>query len=194
MVSRPDARLDLARLLAHVPDLEPEVREEGLLEPSEEALREDGLRLRGPLAWSVTVRRTGGEEDFIAEGEVEGTALMECRRCLTEVEAPVHTSFLYPMEYVPSQEANLRLVESEDGVEDHLTFSEPEVDFAYLLRQLFAIDLPLAPLCREGCRGLAIDGVNLNEHPDHVPEGVRAEDTSPFAALKDLDLDPDSRE
>lgn len=194
MVSRPDARLDLARILAHMPDLEPEVRGEGRLAPSEETLREDGLRLQGPLEWSVTVRRTGGEDDLIAEGEVEGTALMECRRCLGEVEAPVHASFLYPMVHDPKAGEGLQLVESADGTEDTLVFGEPEVDFSYLLRQVFAIELPLAPLCSEDCRGLAIDGVNLNDHPDHEPEGPRPEDTSPFAVLKDLNLDPDSRE
>ncbi|MEX2502559.1 MAG: hypothetical protein WD336_09300, partial [Trueperaceae bacterium] len=77
--------------------------------------------------------------------------------------------------------------------EDRLTFGRPEVDFAFLLRQLFAIDMPITSLCREDCRGLATDGVNLNEHPDHVPSDAHPDRTenSPFAALEDLDLDLD---
>lgn len=199
MVSRQDALLNLSRLLSHAPGTDPEVEGEGLLAPSEAQLAEAGLRLGGPLHWRVLVRSTGGDEDFLAEGEVDGTAVMECRRCLTEVDTEVETNFLYPMVYRPAQEADLALLETpvgdvEDALEDEdvLAFGRPEVDFAPLLRQVFAIDLPLTALCREECRGLATDGVNLNEHPDHVPEGEIPEEESPFAALKDLDLDPPS--
>lgn len=193
MVSRPEARLNLSKLLAGGPDLDPEVRGEGALLPEEEALRASGLRLDAPLAWSVTVRSTGGEEDFVVEGSVEGSAVMECRRCLIDVPTPARATFLYPMAYRPDGDAGLDLIEDAGGGGDRLSFGDPDVDFAALLTQLFAIELPLAPLCREACRGLATDGVNLNDHPDHVPAGPRPEETSPFAALKDLDLDSDSR-
>lgn len=200
MVSRQDALLNLSRLLSHAPGLDPEVEGEGLLQPSEPELQQAGFRLAGPLDWHVVVRSTGGDDDFLAEGEVSGTAVIECRRCLSEVETPVETSFIYPMVYRPSQEADLALLEAPvggDGVgealedEEVLAFGRPEVDFAPLLRQLFAIDLPLTVLCREECRGLATDGVNLNDHPDHVPAGedTATREESPFAKLKDLDVD-----
>jgi len=206
MVSRQDALMNLSSLLAHGPGAPTEVEGEGLLQPSEQQLRGDGLRLAGPLAWRVVVRNTGGDDDFIAEGEVSGAAVLECRRCLKDVETPVTATFFYPMVYEPRKEGSLALIEAplaeeaddlgalDDAGEDRLTFGRPEVDFAPLLRQVFAIDLPLTVVCSESCRGLSIDGVDLNEHPDHVPEG--AEDTSegdeassPFAALKDIDLD-----
>lgn len=200
MASRQDALLNLSRLLSQSPGLDPEVEGEGQLAPTEAQLQEAGLRLAGPLDWHVLVRRTGGEDDFLADGEVSGTAIMECRRCLTDVETEVEASFFYPMVYRPSQEADLALLENPAGDasvdealadEEVLAFGRPEVDFAPLLRQVFAIDLPLTALCREECRGLATDGVNLNEHPDHVPAGEeKAErEESPFAKLKDLDLD-----
>jgi uncharacterized metal-binding protein YceD (DUF177 family) len=69
-----------------------------------------------------------------------------------------------------------------------LEFAQPLVDFAALLEQLIAIDLPITVLCRADCRGLSIDGVNLNEHPDHVPAERAATKGSPFDALKDIDL------
>lgn len=174
--------------------------------PSEEQLAEDGLRLDGALQWRITVRNTGGDDDLIAEGEVSGTALVECRRCLVDVEAPVASSFLYPMTYRPGKHAALHLIEAplagevsdvdpaDDAGEDRLAFGRPEVDFGPLLRQVFAIDLPLTVLCKAGCRGLSIDGVDLNEHPDHVPATPagptdQGEAASPFAVLKDLDLE-----
>lgn len=200
MVSRQDALLNLSRLLSHAPGVDPEVHGEGLLAPTEDQLRDLGLRLQGPLSWDVTVRGTGGD-DFIAEGEVSGTALMECRRCLTDVPTDVNASFLYPMVYRPAKDGALELLENPGGEtedaedEDVLAFGKPEVDFAPLLRQVFAIDLPLTALCREDCRGLSVDGVNLNEHPDHVAAEPQASvpNESPFAALESLDLDdPDS--
>ncbi len=198
--------MNLSSLLAHGPGAPTEVEGEGLLQPSEEQLRDDGLRLAGPLAWRVVVRNMGGDDDFIAEGEVSGAAVLECRRCLKDVETPVTATFLYPMVYEPRKEGSLALIEApvteeaddvgalDDAGEDRLTFGRPDVDFAPLLRQVFAIDLPLTVVCSESCRGLSIDGVDLNEFPDHVPEGAeeeRADDeaSSPFAVLKDIDLD-----
>lgn len=206
MVSRQDALLNLSSLLAHGPGAPTEVEGEGLVQPSDEQLRDDGLRLAGPLAWRVVVRNTGGDDDFIAEGEVSGTAVLECRRCLKDVEAPVSGTFLYPMVYEPRKEGTLALLEAplaeeaddigalDEPGEDRLTFGRPDVDFAPLLRQVFAIDLPLTVVCKESCRGLSIDGVDLNEFPDHVPEGMEEqregdEASSPFAVLKDIDLD-----
>lgn len=205
MVSRQDATLNLSSLLAHAPGVEPEVEGEGLLTPSAEKANEIGLRLETPLSWRVMVRSTGGDDDFIADGEVTGTAVMECRRCLRDVDATVTSEFLYPMVYEPGTDKGLTLIEAplpgevddidalDDAGEDRLSFGRPDVDFAPLLLQVFAIDLPLTALCKETCKGLSLDGVDLNEFPDHVPEGSQEEvdetETSPFAVLKDLDLD-----
>lgn len=193
MAARDDALLNVARLLSQSSVDTAEVAGEGLLAPSESELQAGGLRLQGPLAWRVTVRNTGGDDDFITEGEVEGMALMECRRCLTDVATPVHAEFLYPMVYDPAQAEGLALLEALGGEEDRIAFNDPEVDFAPLLTQVFAIDLPLTALCDEACRGLSVDGVNLNEHPEHRPPQADQEETSPFAVLKDLDLDQGSR-
>jgi uncharacterized protein len=189
MVARRDASINLTALLRQAPGSDDEVVDEGLLEPSAELLAADGLRLARPLAWSLTVRRTGGDEDdFLVEGEVEGEVVMECRRCLVDVPVPVHAELLYPMSYRPSDDAELQLAEEADD-DDVLVFGQPVVDFAPLLVQVLAIDVPLTALCREDCKGLSLDGVNLNEHPEHAAASeARSEKESPFAALKDLDL------
>ena len=205
MVSRQDAVLNLSHLLTRAPGASSEAHGEGLLAPSEEEQRHDGVRLDGPLDWRVTVRGTGGDDDLLADGDVSGTAVQECRRCLTDVRVDVRAEFFYPMVYEPAGGKALSLIEAplaeegddvatSEGGEDRLAFGKPEVDFATLLRQLFAIEMPLTALCTPDCRGLATDGTNLNDHPDHVPEGAtdRTEERSPFAALEDLDLDPRS--
>jgi len=189
MVARRDAQLNLSSLLRQAPGSDDEVVDEGLLDPSAELLEVDGLRLAEPLHWSLTVRRTGGDdEDFLTEGEVEGRVVLECRRCLEDVAVPVRSEFLYPMAFRPSDDVELELSE-EAGEEDLLLFGRPVVDFAPLLLQVLAIDVPITALCREDCKGLSLDGVNLNEHPEHAAAGAARNDPdSPFAALKDLDL------
>jgi uncharacterized protein len=189
MVARRDAQLNLTSLLRQAPGSDDEAFDEGLLDPTPDLLEIDGLRLAGPLAWSLTVRRTGGDDDdFLAEGEVGGEVLLECRRCLVDVTVPVQTDFIYPMVYRPSDDVTLALSEEAEE-EDLLVFGQPVVDFAPLLLQVLAIDVPLTALCREDCKGLSLDGVNLNEHPEHAAaSAARNEPESPFAALKDLDL------
>lgn len=164
-----------------------EVREEGLLYP-EAGLESDGLKLKDGIAWRLVVRSTGGDDDFILEGNLSGQAFMDCRRCLDEVEVEAATSFIYPMIYKQGVEG-LTLSEDDSDEGDLLIFGQPEVDFADLIAQLFAIEVPLTALCKEDCKGLSSDGVNLNHHPEHkVLDEVIPEKESPFAVLKDIEL------
>lgn len=186
-MASPTAELNLSSLLSHAPGADVEVSDEGLLAPNEDLLGAFGLTLLQPLSWELTVRSTGGDDDYLAQGSVTGVAEIECRRCLTASQAEASASFFVQMAYDPSHDENLDLLENEDE-DEILVFSEPTVDFAPLLTQLFALELPLTVLCKEDCKGLSIDGVNLNEHPDHVPPREQTEEESPFAVLKDLEL------
>ncbi len=190
MLSRSDATLNLSSLLTHSPSAPLDVRGEGLLVPDHELLDNDGLRLAGPLEWRLTVVNAGGDDDFVLEGSVKGTTVNECRRCLTDVETEVRASFVYSMQYRPSDRP-LELDDTdEEGKEDVLVFGAPEVDFASFLTQMLAIEQPLTVLCKAACLGLNEEGVNLNEHPElapqHSPEEPKPE--SPFTALRDIDL------
>lgn len=193
MQSSDTAILNLAPLLQHLPGATSEVSGEGLLVPADALLEADGLRLRGPLKWRLTVMNAGGDDDFVLEGAAEGTAIMECRRCLTDVDTKVRTTFVYPMEYRPSDLPLLLDEDSEEGDDELLIFGSPEVDFSAFLTELVAIELPITAVCRPDCLGLNEEGVNLNEHPELAPKQAQAaaeeaERTSPFAALKDMDI------
>ncbi|UCH27780.1 MAG: DUF177 domain-containing protein [Trueperaceae bacterium] len=187
MVSRPDATLHLASLLTQGPGSASEVEGQGLLEPGEALLESYDLRLAEPLAWELVVRRAGGEDDFLVEGRVSGSALLECRRCLVDVPTDISVSLIFPMVYKPGQK-ELVLIEGVEDAEETLSFGDPSVDFTELLLQLFAINLPLTVLCKESCRGLSLDGVNLNEHPDQETKPQKGTEPSPFEVLKDFDL------
>lgn len=192
MVSRSDATLNLASLIKQGPGSPDSVQGEGLLEPESDVLDAVGVVLNEPLRWRVEVSNTGGEDDFIIEGEVSGSAIMECRRCLSEAHVDADARFLMTMAYDP-KESDLRLDEASEDDEERLVFGSPDVDFAALLAQLFAIELPLTALCRDDCKGLSLDGINLNEHPELADRATQAANAnrygpSPFAALKDVDL------
>jgi uncharacterized protein len=192
MVSRREALVNLTSIIRRAPGADDEVVEEGLLAPSAELLAADALEVVGPIAWSLDMQRTGGDEDdFFLQGEVDGTVRMECRRCLKPVDVAVHADFIYPMAYRPAQEAELELSEAEDE-DDILTFGTTVIDFAPLLVQMLAIEVPLTALCRPDCRGLSLDGVDLNLHPEHAGDPT-ATRPSPFAALADL-AEGDERE
>jgi uncharacterized protein len=77
--------------------------------------------------------------------------------------------------------------------EDVLVFQRPDVDFGDLLLEMLAVELPLTVLCREDCKGLSLDGINLNEYPEAAEQDTQdntENDTneSPFAVLRDLDV------
>lgn len=182
-----DAVLNLSSILSHAPGAPTEVVGEGLLTADEAVQREYGIQLVEPMRWELTVRSTGGDDDYIVEGSIAGAAIIECRRCLKPVTAEASGSFVFPMVYDPAQDASLTLVESEEE-DELLSFGQPSVDFGPLLAQMFAIELPLTVLCKDACRGLSIDGVDLNVHPDHEPPRREAEEPSPFEVLKDLEL------
>lgn len=183
-----DATLNLATLLKLDPESGDETSGEGELMPSEALLEADGLRVASPLHWQLTVRGTG-DGDYLLTGSVSGQVLQECRRCLTEVETKVRSRLIYPLTYRPKKGSEpLKLLENDDE-DDVLVFSQPEVDFAPLLAQVFAIESPLTVLCKEDCRGLSLDGVNLNDHPEHAAPGSSQGSTpSPFESLKDIEL------
>lgn len=189
MQSRADATLNLSALLTHAPGAPLELSGEGLLVPNEELLEADGLSLSGPISWEVTVFNAGGDDDFVLNGSARVTAVMECRRCLTPTETEVETSFVYAMEYRPSDKGLFLDEHDVEGTEDVLVFGGPEVDFAAFITQLLAIEQPITALCKSDCLGLNEEGVNLNEHPELVPVSAPAESAKPlYNALKDLDL------
>lgn len=183
----------MSSLLHHSPGSEIEVEADGLLVPTEDLLQADGLSLAEPLEWNVRVFNTGGDDDFVVDGSVSGVAVLDCRRCLTEVEVEVETEFVYPMLYKPS-EMPMTLDELDDDEEERLVFGNPQVDFAPLLTQLFAIEVPLTALCKPDCLGLDENGINLNEHPERATTVARtvSSQPSPFAdleeVLKDIDI------
>jgi len=124
------------------------------------------------LHGALRLTRTG--QGVYAQGKLRGSLQQECVRCLTsfpqDLDARLDELFVYP----PDKASDPQLAISENAI----------LDLTPLLREIFLLDLPLQPVCREGCLGLCPEcGENLNEN-NHRHEAI---DIDPrMAVLKNL--------
>jgi uncharacterized protein len=124
------------------------------------------------LNGALRLTRTG--QGIYAQGMLSGTLELECVRCLSTfpqvLEAELDELFVYP----PDKASDPQLAISENAI----------LDLTPLLREIFLLDVPMQPVCREGCRGLCPEcGENLNEN-EHRHEEL---DIDPrMAVLKNL--------
>ncbi len=113
-------------------------------------------------------------DGILATGTVTGPWRAECRRCLAAVAGEVTVPFTELYEEHP------RDGESYPLRHDH-------IDLAVLAREALLLELPLAPLCAEGCRGLCPQcGADRNQTSCQCA----VEEADPrWAALEGLRLD-----
>ena len=103
----------------------------------------------------------------LVSGHVRGTALVECARCLEIYEQSFEAEF--DEEYRPTIDIRSGLLVEQPAAEEELgTIDEAhELDLGEPLRQVAILALPIKPICREDCAGVA--DANL----DDVDEGDR---------------------
>ncbi len=129
-----------------------------------EEIRTPGENFR-EVAGVVQLLRT--DKGVLAQAEVHGLASDQCSRCLghakVEVEVYLEEEF-YPTNYFEG------FTERDDGASDG--FDDPALciyednilDLREAVRQNFVSAIPLAPVCREGCKGLCPScSTNLNQ-------------------------------
>src|SRR5690554_3539337 len=180
MVWKQDVILNLSSLFRNNVFLDGQVEASGQYMPKESLLGDD-FELEQPLDYQLVISSVGDEE-FLLQGKVSGLAVMPCRRCLKPVEVSWQSDLMYSMEYRPgTEELTIRLDEDDDEV---LVFGRPEVDFTVLLTEVFTVDRPLTAAHEPGdpeCEDLA--GTYGTDH-EHA-----GSDDSPFASLKDFDVE-----
>jgi DUF177 domain-containing protein len=123
--------------------------------------QDDGYRVASPVEVSMDVERAGAGA-FRVQGRAVTRLMLECGRCLDEMEVPVDARF--ELRYVP-QEQNQGEPEREIAEDDLTTayYREGALDVIEMLREQFQLALPMKPLCAESCRGLCPEcGANLN--------------------------------
>jgi len=132
--------------------LEAEPREVGLV-PEEWA---------GGIVADVAVERSG--ERVSVRGTLEGHAVLECVRCLRTFELPLRVPFEV---FAERSGTGARHEEEELERDDYMTFHDGrELDLSEDAHDAILLELPIAPHCRDECRGLCSRcGADLNEGP-----------------------------
>ena len=99
-----------------------------------------GIHVRGRLS-------SASQGRFYFSGQIEGTAITECRRCLTDVVSRVEedTHMLF---------AESGLDEADEDDVYPIPAGARQVDMAPAVREEWLLAVPSFTLCREDCKGL----------------------------------------
>jgi uncharacterized protein len=133
--------------------IEAEPRELGLVPEEEWA---------GKVAADVTLERSG--DNISVRGTLQGSAMLECVRCLRTFELPLRVPFEV---FAERAGTGPRREEEELERDDYMTFHDGrELDLSQEAHDTIVLELPIAPHCRDDCRGLCPRcGADLNEGP-----------------------------
>lgn len=161
----------------------------GLAEPEEKF---DGLL-------SINLELVQQEGPITVTGTLEGTAIRQCVRCLTDFADPLMVSLYAEYMRQPNETAKITAEPARRGAKRSSEPAEPPVeieeedevylyqgdhlDLAPMVREQVILAAPMQPLCREDCQGLCPQcGQNLNEGRCACPP---APAPSPFRVLRD---------
>lgn len=116
----------------------------------------------GPVTADITVER---EFDHLkALGRIHVPISLTCGRCLVSYKSAVDSEF----RIIFRKESTRHVaVEDETELSDEdliaTTYDGDEIDLAHEIEEQIAMDIPLKPLCGEGCKGLCSTcGADLN--------------------------------
>ena len=129
----------------------------GTLDPADPVFVGLGLVFQEPVQVEGVLQETG-DGDFLWHGQVRGTLVGECRRCLTEVTLDVH------------DDVDVLFSADPELVEDPSVYAldpeSDEVDVTSAVREEIALRVSVFPLCRPDCKGLCAKcGADLNAGP-----------------------------
>lgn len=111
----------------------------------------------------VALDRAG--EQVTVRGTVRATARLECVRCLKAFDLAVESELVL---YSDRSGTSRRVVDEDDlERDDHMKFHDGRtLDVSDEVREALLLEIPMAPHCREDCRGLCPRcGADLNEGP-----------------------------
>lgn len=143
-------------------------------------------RAATPFRASLTVSPTGKGIYHVA-GRIQGTAELECSRCLRAF--PFHVDEkeiafdLYPEGWTPPEQEH----ELNRGEMDVEFYRGDEIDPRDLVREQLLLDLPMVPVHSAGCKGLCPTcGADLNAAPCGCAKPENHDEANPFAVLKKI--------
>jgi len=114
------------------------------------------------LTGTIVQARRGFEMDAALTGRVT----MTCVRCLENFEYPL--SFPFHLTFVEGERPQAGETQLQAGDCDLYPHADGKVDLTSIAREQIYLQLPLKPVCSEGCRGLCpACGVDLNRGTCH---------------------------
>lgn len=126
--------------------------------------------LEGPAGESIPVsagvlrgRIRKGKHGFDLNADLSARAMLACSRCLASFDSPLATSF--HLRLVPTTEAEPKgpPVGTDDEADVQIC-PEGKFDLVEAVAEQIYLNLPLKPVCREGCLGLCpVCGTDRNE-------------------------------
>ncbi len=142
-----------------------------------------------PVCWQVDVTNTGGA--LLVAGNATGVARTVCARCLEDAAIPLDGTI---EGYFLIDDEAAEVPEDMDDDEFEFLPENHMVDMEVLVKAALLLEVPLIPLCDEGCRGLCPTcGANLNEGAcacqTEDPDEDLEQSDNPFAVLKDYTFD-----
>lgn len=125
------------------------------------------LNVARPMAGHISMLRTN--RGILVEGQLAGSVVVECSRCLRPVVVPV--TIALEEEFQPTVDVargTFVAVEEEDAA---LLIDEHHIlDIGEVVRQAVLLEIPMQVLCRPDCAGLCQTcGQDLNEGPCDCP-------------------------
>lgn len=119
-------------------------------------------RIQKPLEARLSVMPV--EDGCLVRGRLAGEVVFPCNRCAEDADVPIDAKF-EEFEEIPAEENAALADVAQDGA-SHVVYDRhaPMLDLAAVCWEEFMLALPVAPLCREECKGLCPScGTNLND-------------------------------
>jgi uncharacterized protein len=158
----------------------------GDIEPAALGLGPGEASFHGPLAFTARVQRF--DKDLTVRGELTGTPIRQCVRCLKDYEAMLRLPFATAFRRDerpgrgPGGAAQVDVVDVDE--EEVYLYAGDWLELSNMLREQLILATPMQPLCKPDCLGLCPTcGIDLNERQCSCPAEQGA---SPFQALRDL--------
>lgn len=151
-----------------------------------EALDGTGADL-GATAGAVHLEITKSGEDLYVRGAVKATVSLPCGLCL----APARVTIDAPVKMVYTVEGDEPEANDDNPLDDSDfgSYDGEVLDLAPMLREQIILSVPMAPRCRESCKGLCPTcGENRNERDCGHKDVETAAATPLAAALEKIKL------
>lgn len=125
----------------------------------------DDLPLTAPIEGQLRLSRTS--RSVLAHADLQTRLELRCSRCLATIDTPLVV--VVDEEALPSVDLETgQPVDTSQEPEALWLDEHHELDLHETIREAISLAEPIAPLCREDCRGLCVTcGADLNTDPGH---------------------------